>query len=837
MIWRSVQRALLLLLITLPGVSAATTSANQDSEFATAMRVPLFIDAADALSTAEAELARTSAAGRMGAPVHRADILWVIAQARFRLGDNDGALDAAEQITQLRLPAEFAERMHGNLALLRGHVLAQRGDFSEALRYYRTAQRAYIGADYQRGQGLALIALATLYNRSADYESSFRHFTLAGQTYNGDTVFAISLLNNLGTTLLRDERPERALPLYRRASALSRQIGAGDFDMLIQQNLATALINSENLVEAEQVLQNISQDLGTDQPLRNAEFWRAQATISIERGQTEVAENQIARALAAINPESSDPNLRFVHAIAYRIFSSAGRPQDALAQLEQLRRIEEIDERLTSSNRASLIRARFQMDAQEARMNNLQAQQLERTVIFERNRADMQRRLAIVLVAAGTVVLGLLVNLLFVAWRSRNRARQDEQRLALINSDLEAALAAKTQFLAATSHEMRTPLNGIIGMTQVMLADAALAADIRDRVTLVDTAGRSMRALVDDILDAAKLEQVGFAISQRPTDVGALLEQVVAQFKPTAADEGLFLNLQADVPEQELLIDPDRLRQVIVNLVGNGIKFTEAGGVTVKAHCIEQDGQQQLQIDVEDTGIGIDEAEQDQVFELFHQVDASRKRRFGGSGLGLAICRRLARAMGGDLTLTSAAGRGSVFTLFVPVQSAANSNDAADNTPPAILVVAADLLRSALLTDVARRSGQQVTTLSLPQLADATPETFALAAGAQLLVLDVRASSDERAHPLLAARGAEAPLLLVGEVENASRAVPDYAVSVPFAVSAILQALSRFVDFSGTTADSALRLTKAESSVSKTAQQKPARKRQTGAVSQTVRGA
>ncbi len=229
----------------------------------------------------------------------------------------------------------------------------------------------------------------------------------------------------------------------------------------------------------------------------------------------------------------------------------------------------------------------------------------------------------------------------------------------------EQALAVKADFLANMSHEIRTPLTAILGFNGLLSQRSDLSPEARRYVQRITSAGDGLLCIVNDILDFSKIEAGSMPVRVRAADPTAVLNDVAAMFSQQAEAKGLRLEveLEGDLPDC-LIFDPDRLRQVLMNLVGNAIKFTDAGSVRLGGTY--DDAAAELQLSVEDTGPGMSRRDQGLLFKRFSQVDGSSTRRHGGTGLGLAICKGLVEAMGGEIGVRSWAGRGSVFHARIP---------------------------------------------------------------------------------------------------------------------------------------------------------------------------
>ena len=257
--------------------------------------------------------------------------------------------------------------------------------------------------------------------------------------------------------------------------------------------------------------------------------------------------------------------------------------------------------------------------------------------------------------------------------RARNAELDVERDRAL------AADRAKSEFLTTVSHELRTPMNGVLGVAQI-LETTPLDEDQTELVGVLKASAEGQMALIEELLTFGEVEAGALHLSEEAARLPALLGEAMAPARAAASTKGLRLGLAVPEGAPAIVTDPRRLRQVVVNLVGNAVKFTDEGSVEVSAD-LEPRGEDGawLRIAVTDTGPGIAPEEHARVFERFHQVDGSIRRKGGGTGLGLAISRAIAREMGGEIALQSAPGEGSTFTLSVPVRLA--QEERADGAP------------------------------------------------------------------------------------------------------------------------------------------------------------
>jgi signal transduction histidine kinase len=238
----------------------------------------------------------------------------------------------------------------------------------------------------------------------------------------------------------------------------------------------------------------------------------------------------------------------------------------------------------------------------------------------------------------------------------------ERQRLAA-----EQARSNLSHFLANMSHELRTPLNAIIGLSEMMVSHAARfgTENAQEPLARIHGSGIHLLEIINQVLDLSKIEAGKLELIPERVKLLPVIQQVVGTIRPLAEQNKNSLVVQGENSIDSLTVDPMRLRQILLNLLSNACKFTKEGEVALHVRSVNQ-GDRWIEFAVSDTGIGLTAEQQSKLFEDFAQADASTARRYGGTGLGLAITRRLARAMGGDVTVRSEPGKGSVFTVRLP---------------------------------------------------------------------------------------------------------------------------------------------------------------------------
>ncbi|WP_176473144.1 ATP-binding protein [Sphingomonas lenta] len=593
-----------------------------------------------------------------------ATALWLQSEALLQLGELARARQLIWRGELLVGKVAPTSQLAGDIQLVSGGIYAANADVASALRAYQLAHRTFQKTGNRRSESISLIYISNLYSDGKDHEAALKYLEQALEVYSADPKLLPSIYNNQGTSLYALGRNREAVKQFAKARTLARRLNFSVLESQTLRNILRAQLDDGQIamaqITAREALLAARHAGGSEEPAMLSVI----AQLEFQRGRLQRALSLIEQSFAGVDLTKSTMPMREAHATAHRIHRAVGNAPEALAHLEALKRLDDEATKLATQTSTALMGARFDFANQELRIARMRAEQLQRTIRDEREEAQFRLWIFGMATAASLVVFVLLSVALFTIRRSRNQVRAAHDDLAVTNGALGEALAAKTEFLATTSHEIRTPLNGILGMTEVMLLDRALPDAARERVRLVHGAGKTMKALIDDILDVAKIERGRLSLESVPFRLADVLGDAALLWEDQIRTKGVAFESGFDLPEAQVLGDPARLRQIVFNLLSNAVKFTESGAIRFSA-SIDEDGAYRIQ--VADTGVGIATDKLDQVFESFRQADASVTRRFGGTGLGLSISRSLARAMGGELSVSSCPGAGSIFTLTVPL--------------------------------------------------------------------------------------------------------------------------------------------------------------------------
>ncbi|TDG11423.1 response regulator [Seongchinamella unica] len=373
------------------------------------------------------------------------------------------------------------------------------------------------------------------------------------------------------------------------------------------------------------------------------------------------------RALVAVNESELEALGEQLSEIQQVLEDSENRLLDNEAKLADKERILAEKEAYIEGYSQRIERNQQRLADQQAAIGEQEQKITEQEQVLVRQLSTIEsQRLILAGAVVGLLLVLTLIAVIFRAYRSKHRLNLQlegkTRELGVANEKLVQMTEAKSQFLSTMSHEIRTPMNGVIGMAE-LLDGTELSDTQREYVALIIKSADTLLGIINDILDFSKIEAGRLDLERVPFNIRDILGDTLQTLALRANEKGLELtfHIPPDVPEN-LLGDPLRLRQIVVNLVGNAIKFTEEGEVAVDVQLEPGEADEaRLRFEVRDTGIGISRAQQRRIFEAFGQADSSTTRQFGGTGLGLAIASQLAEMMGGRMQISSEAGKGSTF--------------------------------------------------------------------------------------------------------------------------------------------------------------------------------
>lgn len=687
----------------IPAISATNVTGTEPGRTKTpesllaAAKAAMPIDAA-----AAGNLAQAAEQSAMKLPTSQARSItvatarWLKAEALIRQNKAAAAVvfvDAAlKSVTAMRP----AIKLQGDLLQTRAGIEDSLGQPEAALEDYQRAYAIFGKTGPARSQAVALQNIGVLYLEANDLAKVFYYYRMAEETVSDDPMLNLSGSANKAGALFLAKRYREAEAEYRRAYTISVSLHNMIIQIQMLSNLARvqAILGELHLADI-----TIAQAMKIWQPTKAPELkpvlLETRADLALDEDRSFEAVQLVEQALASLGAAAETRPYWQLQITAYKAYEQAGDSAKALAHFKVYNQLDNQNRALAASTSAALSAARFDFVNQNARIATLKAGQLQRDLELDRLQARQTMILLGGLLLLSIITVSVLAFYLRALRRSDTAIREINSQLTEVNIELNAALAAKTEFLATTSHEIRTPLNGILGMTQVLLADPELTSAVRERISLMQGAGETLRALVDDILDFAKMSDNKLELHPLEADLPKLLDDVVDFWRDRATQQKLFLAFdRAGVPER-ITIDSRRLRQILANLLSNAIKFTSEGSIKVTvtvAHrsndaCPVQSSER-LRIAVTDTGIGIAESDHSAVFEKFRQLDSSKTRRFTGTGLGLSISRMIAQAMGGDIELVSTVEVGSTFTLDLPLVRAIVAAPSTSGERPSTLAAA-----------------------------------------------------------------------------------------------------------------------------------------------------
>ena len=579
--------------------------------------------------------------------------------------------------------------LDGDLNLCLARVASALGDLALSLKSFHKAYDIYVAVGDANGQAMALQGLAFIYGDAQDYEHEISYYKQASQVFSGDPVLDLSLANNLGEGLRRVGRYQEALNNFQDALKMSQKMDSPLLEARVLTNIADVQVYQGNLEAADKAADRALSllDKTKDKSWANL-VWGVKAEIEFDRGEISLAEKYISRAFEGVDLDSTPATFRDTHEIAYKIYMASGNAKRALMHHIALKRLDDEARTLAANTNLALMTAQFDFAHQQFEIEHLKAVQLQRDILTAKEHARAQAIVltSIVLVSI-VIILGISSGYVGVR-RHRNEIRQTniklresvaerdkeiehrkrtENELRVAKSEAERASHSKTQFLANMSHELRTPLNAIIGfaemMEQEMLGPIGLPAYKTYSKDIMDS-GHHLLAILSDILDMARIDAGRAELSEDEVDVGKTITDALRMFKDTPRSSGKIIQFRQ--PDRPVFVCADErlIKQILINLVSNSVKFTGVDGrIDVSIEWPSDGG---IDLVVADNGIGIPTDKIALVMERFGQVADALARSRGGIGLGLPIVKALAELHGGTFTIESSAGKGTIARVHLP---------------------------------------------------------------------------------------------------------------------------------------------------------------------------
>jgi|GEM_PF-3492322 len=616
-----------------------------------------------------------------------ATAMWLRGEALMRSGKPNEAASVIQNALDIVGDNGLATKLGGDLLLAHGRSASRASDVETAVRSFFKAHEVFVGLNEPRSEAMALMAIGSIYRDAQAYLRALEYYQRASDVFAGDANLNLASFNNQANTLKELEQYTEAREFYTQAYAIAEEMDSDVLKARILTNVAELEVLDSNYAEAEAKSAKALAFLEGDD---NTEWKRfvfgTQAHANLKQGNVDVAAALIKDAFDGLDIAETSMSFEEMHDTAYQVHLMRGEYDLALQHHQSFKRLADNAKKAASSANLALMGAKFHSSEQELNIQRLKNEQLAKDIALES--ANRQMTLQVAVMAAGGLVLLFLMAGIAALRNHRNRIAIINDELSTTNEQLndeidrreiverdlvsakdqaEEANRMKSTFLATMSHELRTPMNGILGFSKI-LQDTNLDEEQRTHIDIIEQSGQSLLGLINDILDLSQLEAGKLGLTDSAFNIRSTVEDAVRVLQPTVREKDLNLAVQID-PDLPVMVtgDADRIRQIVVNLAGNAVKFTETGSVTV---VVSEGVNSEVNIAVTDTGIGIADDKVGILFDRFAQADDSTTRKFGGSGLGLAICKELVDAMGGEIGVETELGEGSKFWVNVPLAPA-----------------------------------------------------------------------------------------------------------------------------------------------------------------------
>jgi signal transduction histidine kinase len=617
--------------------------------------------------------------------------LWLEAEALTRINQVAEARRVLDRAIVLARADGRITTLDGDLALANARLADSVGNVALALRSFHEAHDIFVKLGDARHQSIALQGLGGIYDEAHDFEREIRYYREAMKVYSEDPALELSVANNIGYAMQQMGRYDEALRNFSRVYDLAKQLRSDFLQSNTLSNIAAVYAKQHRFAEAIRAANESLRLLGTKDENGGAPFvWGIKAEIEYERGNMEAAARDLAMAFKGVDLKTTIAPYRDLHEIAYKVYRAKGDYALAMEHLEAFKRLDDQGRSLAASANLALIGAQFDFAQQQLEIEHLKADQLKRDISLRESRAAFQTLIYSALLLAGLVLV------LWIGWHNFTM-RRHRKEILLKNDQLTATLAerdieierrteteeelrvairaaeqanlAKSHFLANMSHELRTPLNAIIGFSELMAHGQVQGPKATEYARDINTSGQTLLTILNDILDMARIDAGTITLADNKIQIGELIESSIAQVtgdrrlaqKRIAVDHGM--------DHVFVCADDKRLRQILVNLLSNAMKFTaDDARIEVRVEQVH-DG---IDIVVTDNGIGIPLDKLGVIMEPFGQAEGAYARLHGGVGLGLPIVKSLVQMHGGRFTVESEVNRGTTARVHLPMDRVLN---------------------------------------------------------------------------------------------------------------------------------------------------------------------
>ena len=682
----------------------------------------MMVDPVQALERAEAaeQMADTTS------EVQIATALWLQGEALKRMNRLEDAKMVIQSARAQLGDAQTETKLFADLLVAEAGIAAVQSDYAIALENYQQAHDVFLALGENRAQAMALFHVADIHADARSFTKALSFYARAQEAYSEDPQIELARLNNVATAHREFGDYEAALIGLDEALAIAVEIDSPMLQARILTNKAAVELDAGAVSSARTTLDK-AQKLETESP----SGWQGPITgmyakIAFAEGNVQGAGQQISDVFAGFDLTTTPAPFLEFHEAAYQIYDQLGNSEAALLHLTAFKRLDDEKRNVAANANTALLSAEFDFATQELQIANLRTETLEAEVRLRETRA---RQRLVIFVGLAIVLLAALIAGLFHYRKmrmNRDEVRDANTKLNTSNQALEKALKAKSEFLATTSHEIHTPLNAILGMSQLMSTRKDLDAETQERAELVHSSGLTMKAIVDDILDMSKIESGTMAVHEAPCELAGTLASVSNVWRARADENGLTLQSDFEACPAAAITDERKLRQIVLNLMSNAVKFTDSGEVQIRATLDATASEPTLCVTITDTGCGIPSDKFEEIFEPFTQVDSSTTRPYSGTGLGLSIARNFAYAMGGDITVESELEKGSTFTLRLPLKGVVEQTEDAEHSPANVLLIEPNFIRQGILEGLLE--ARELSYLMLDEMAEietlASPQTF-----------------------------------------------------------------------------------------------------------------